>query len=127
MSSSLSSLEEQRQQALDQMRTIDRMRRGSLSRQFLKQYQQGQTITRGPYFLLQGFFKGKKFAERIPAEEAPQVEGQVRNYQTFQALAERVVTLTDQITRMAGADKDSKKNSSRRRSPTNVSGKPKRS
>jgi len=51
----------------------------------------------------------------------------VQNYQRFQALAERFVQLTEQITRLSAETKDSKKNSSRRKLPPNVSGKPKRS
>jgi hypothetical protein len=74
--------------------------------------------------VLQGFFHGKKFSERIPPEQAAQVEQDVENYRRFQTLAEEYVTLSDQITRLPDQPQESKKNSSRRRSPKNSSRKP---
>jgi hypothetical protein len=48
----------------------------------------------------------------------------VENYRRFQTLAEEYVTVSDQITRLPEQLQDSKKNSSRRRSPRNSSRKP---
>ena len=127
MNPSLDSLEQQRDATLEEMCTIDRLRRGTLSQHYLKKRQAGQMITHGPYFVLQGYLRGKKFSRHICAEQATQVEADVKNYQRFQALAERFVTLTDQITQLGGATPDSKKNSRRKKSPTSDSGKPRRS
>ena len=107
-----------------QMPSIDRLRRGSLSQQFFQSRPPAAPARRGSYFVLQGFFHGKKFSERIPAEQAAQVEQDVENYRRFQTLAEEYVTLSDQITRLPDPPQESKKNSSRRRSPTNSSRKP---
>lgn len=96
------------------MQAIDRLRRGSLSKQFFKA-PPGQAGRRGPYYVLQGFFRAKKFSERIPAEEAPRVQAQVDNYRRFQTLAEEYVTLTDQITQLESQNADGKKNSSPRK------------
>lgn len=120
----LDALLQKRTAILQNMQAIDRLRRGSLSKQFFKAAP-GQTGRRGPYFVLQGFFHGKKFSERVPAEQAPQVQEQVDNYRRFQTLAEEYVTLSDEITRLEAPDAGSKKNSSRRNSPTNSSRKPK--
>jgi len=117
-------LVQKRQALLLQMQSIDRLRRGSLSQQFFQARPAAPTARRGPYFVLQGFFHGKKFSERIPPEQAAQVEQDVENYRRFQALAEEYVTLSDQITRLPDQPQESKKNSSRRRSPTNSSRKP---
>ena len=106
------------------MQSIDRLRRGSLSKQFFNP-PSGQTGKRGPYFVLQGFFHGKKFSERIPLEQATQVQEQVDNYRRFQSLAEEYVTLSDEITRLESQDSGPKKNSSRQNSLTNSSRKPK--
>lgn len=125
MSNPLDSLRQQRDGVLRNMQTIDHLRRGSLSQQFFKP-SPGQSRPRGPYFILQGFFQGKKFSERIAAEQAPQVQEQVDNYRRFQTLAEEYVTLSDQITRLE-QDSGSKKNSNPRNSPTGSSRKPKRS
>jgi hypothetical protein len=114
-------LEQQRDATIEEMRTIDRLRRGTLSQHFLKKQQGGQTITLGPYFVLQGYLRGKKFSRHICAEQATQVEADVKNYQRFQTLAKRFVTLTDQITQLSGSTPESKNNSRRRRSPTDSS------
>ena len=127
MHPSLAALQQQRELILNEMRTLDGLRRGSLSRQFFKYKEAGKTLLRGPYFLLQGFLRGKKFAERIPAEQAEKVGRQVENYQRFQALAERFVAVSEELAKLADQPPESKKNSSRKRSPTGASAKPRRS
>ena len=122
MTSPLQHLIEKRASVLDQMQAVDRLRRGSLSKQFFTSTGGAQ---RGPYFVLQGFFHGEKFSERIPAQQAGEVQQQVDNYRRFQQLAEDYVTLTDQITRWEAAPDESKKNSSRRRWGRSASAKPK--
>lgn len=119
---SISSLANQRDQVLEQMRSLDRMRRGSLSRQYLKAAK--DKPPQGPYFVLQGYLRGQKFSERIPADRAAQTELDVENYRSFQQLCERFVTLTDQMTQLADEESpESKKNSRPRKSPKNISGK----
>ena len=123
MNSQIESLLQKRTSILQEMQTIDRLRRGSLSKQFFKSGGGHPPKKQGPYYVLQGFFHGKKFSQRIPSEEAAQVQQQVDNYQRFQALAQDDVTLTDQVTRLEAPTGESKKNSSRRRSTTNSSAK----
>jgi hypothetical protein len=124
MNRSAQQLRQKRDAVLQQMGAIDHLRRGTLSRQFFKKRQQGRTVQHGPYFVLQCFFKGKKCSERIPAQQAPQVQEQVSNYQRFQQLADEFVSLSDQITQLEAATAESKKNSSPRKSPPSSSGKP---
>ena len=121
METSLPALQQEREQVVEQMRAIDRLRRGTLSQHFLRRHQNGKMTTHGPYFVLQGYLRGQKFSRHIPAEQADQVAGDVANYQRFQALAERFITLSEQITERTEIP-DSKKNSSRRKSSTNASG-----
>lgn len=113
MPAEIDSLRQKRDLLLQDMQTIDQLRRGSLSKQFFKA-SSARKGRRGPYFVLQGFFHGKKFSERIAAEDAPKVQEQVDNYRRFQALAEEYVTLSDQITRLESQDSGSKKNSNSR-------------
>jgi hypothetical protein len=124
MKLNLGDLLQQRQSILQQMQSIDRLRRGTLSKQFFKSRPPAAAAARGPYYVLQGFFHGKKFSERIPQEQAAQVEQDVENYRRFQTLAEEYVTVSDQITRLPEQPQESKKNSSRRRSPKSGSRKP---
>jgi len=103
-----------RQQILQQIQSIDRLRRGSLSRQFFKKTRSGSKARQGPYFVLQGYIHGKKFSERVPAEQAPEIEPLVANYNRFEELAEEFVAVTDQITRLSQGAPETKKNSRRR-------------
>jgi hypothetical protein len=123
MNVSLSQLEARRQQILQQIQAIDRLRRGSLSRQFFKKHRAGSKAPQGPYYVLQGYVRGQKFSERVPADQAPQIEPLVANYKRFEQLAEEFVSVTDQITRLCQAAPDAKKNS-KRSSGKNGSGKP---
>lgn len=124
MKPNLDHLLQQREAVLQQMKAIDRLRRGSFSTQFFKARPTGDAGPRGPYYVLQGFFHGKKFSERVPPDQAAQVQRDVDNYRRFQSLAEEFVTLSDQITRRHDQPADSKKNFSPRRSPTHSSKKP---
>lgn len=123
MPASLAQLEQRREQILQQIQNIDRLRRGSLSRQFFKKTRAGSKTQQGPYYVLQGYIQGQKFSQRIPAEQAPQIEPLVANYKRFEELAEEFVTVTDQITRLSQKAPEPKKNS-RRRSGRNASAKP---
>jgi len=124
MKPNLDDLVQKRQSLVLQMQSIDRLRRGSFSKQFFPSRVAGLAASRGPYYLLQGFFRGKKFSQRIRPDQADQVQQDVENYRTFQTLAEAFVTLSDQITRLQDQSQDSKKNSSRKKSPASSSGKP---
>lgn len=123
MNPTLDTLRQRQQGLLQQLQAIDRLRRGSLSQQFFKS--PGRPATRrGPYYVLQGFLRGKKFSERVPQDQAAQVQQDVDNYRRFQALAEDYVTVSDQLTRRQDQNPDSKKNSNPRRSPPPSSRKP---
>jgi hypothetical protein len=123
MKSNLAALLDQRQTLLQQMQSIDRLRRGSLSKQFFKSDPPGPA-TKGPYYVLQCYFHGQKCSQRIPPDQAAQVQQDVENYRHFQTMAEAFVTLSDQITRLRDEPAAEKKNSRRWRSPTNSSRKP---
>jgi len=124
MKPSVDDLLKQRESVLLHMKAVVRLRRGSLSTQFFKARPTKGAGPRGPYYVLQGFFHGKKFSERVPPDQAAQVQQDVENYRRFQALAGEFVTLSDQITRQQDQPADLKKNLSPRRSPTNSSKKP---
>lgn len=116
-------LEEHREQILQQIRALDRLRRGSLSRQYFKKHRAGSKEPQGPYYVLQGYVQGKKFSERVPADQALQMEPLVANYRRFEELAEEFVAVTDQLTRQSQGVQDAKKNS-RPKSARSDSGKP---
>jgi hypothetical protein len=108
MPNNLNQLLTQRQALLTELQAIDRLRRGTLSRQVYSK-KGDPSWTRGPYFVLQGFHKGKKFSRRVPAAQADQVQQQVNNFKRFQELADQCITLTDQITQLDQGLQESKK------------------
>ncbi len=112
----ISQLEDRREQILQQIKAIDRLRRGSLSRQFFKKRRPRAhaKAQQGPYFVLQGYVQGQKFSERVPAQQASLLEPLVANYKRFVQLAEEFVTVTDQITHLAEEQPAAKKNSRRK-------------
>lgn len=121
MKPSLPELWRQREEVLEKIQAIDRLRRGTLSEQFFTKKREGKTVRQGPYYVLQCYLKGCKCSERIAVAHAEQVRSDVANYQLFQELAEQFVTLTDQITRLENGQTDAKKNSSPRKSVKNNS------
>ena len=123
MNASLSQLEKRREQILQQIQAIDRLRRGSLSRQFFKKPRADSKTPQGPYYVLQGYVQGQKFSERVPAQQAQELEPLVANYKRFEELAEEFVTVTDQITRLSQGAPEAKKNS-KPKSGRSGSGKP---
>jgi hypothetical protein len=123
MKPDLDALRQKQQSLLQEMQTIDRLRRGSLSSQFFPATGP-RAARRGPYYVLQGFFRGQKFSERVPPDQVSQVQQDVDRYRRFQALAEDYVTITDQLTRAHEVPVDAKKNFSPQRSPMRSSGKP---
>jgi hypothetical protein len=101
MHAPLSQLEQRREQFLQQIQAIDRLRRGSLSRQFFKKTRAHSKAQQGPYCVLQGYVQGQKFSQRVPAQQAQELEPLVANYKRFEELAEELFTVTDQITRLS--------------------------
>jgi uncharacterized protein DUF6788 len=100
MKMSLSQLEDRRQQILRQISALERLRRGTLSRQFFKKRGSGLKARQGPYYLLQGYIQGRKFSQRVPAQQAPQFKSLVASYKRFVQLAEQLVAVTDKLTRL---------------------------
>lgn len=108
MKPNLDALLEARQALLDQMQSVDRLRRGSLSKQFFKSDPAGPA-TRGPYYVLQCFFRGKKCSQRISQDQAARVQQDVDNFRHFQTMADEFVSLSDQITRLRDESATEKK------------------
>ena len=92
------SLQQQRQRILDEMAQIDHMIRGHLSEQTYQVRRDGQTITQGPYFLLQRRESGKNNCQRVSAKELDAIVAGVQGHQRFQELATRYAALTEQMT-----------------------------
>jgi hypothetical protein len=118
---SLLKLQEERAETLREIASIERLRRGHISEQFV----QGKHGRRGPYPVFQRWEKGRNRCRRVPAEEIGPLREQVHNYKRFEQLSDRLAQVIERITELCEGDSDSKKNS--RRPATNAARRPKRS
>jgi hypothetical protein len=92
------SLQQERSRVLEEMAHIDHMIRGHVSQQTYQVHRGGQTITQGPYFLLQRRENGKNNCQRVGADELETVVAGVEAYHRFQELTQRYAALTEQMT-----------------------------
>jgi hypothetical protein len=92
------SLQQERSGILEEMARIDHLIRGHVSQQTYQVNRGGQTITQGPYFLLQRRQAGKNNCQRVGADELDAIVAGVEAYHRFQELTERYAALTEQMT-----------------------------
>ena len=102
MNADLSQLQQRREQILQEMGAIDRICRGHLSEQFFKSKQGGKTVRRGPYFVLQRWFRGKNLCERVAPDQLAPIRQGVDGYKRFRQLADEFVDVSEQITLQSG-------------------------
>jgi len=102
MNADLPQLQQRREQILIEMGAIDRLCRGHLSEQYFKSKQDGKTVRRGPYYVLQRWFGGKNLCERVAADQLEPVRQGVQGYKHFRQLADEFVDVSEQITLQTG-------------------------
>ena len=99
------SVQQERAHILEEMARIDRMIRGHVSQQTYQIQRGGQTVTQGPYYLLQRRENGKNNCQRVGADELESIVAAVQAHDRFQKLAQRYAALTEQMTwEQQGAD-----------------------
>src|SRR6266700_338565 len=91
-------IQQERSRILDEMARIDRMLRGHVSQQTYEKKRGDQTLTQGPYFLLQRRENGKNNCQRVGAEELDAITAGVEAYARFQELTRRYALLSEQMT-----------------------------
>ena len=92
------SLQQERSQILEEMARMDHMIRGHVSEQTFRVQRAGQTVTQGPYFLLQRRENGKNNCQRVASDEREAIVAGVQGRARFQKLAQRYAALTEQMT-----------------------------
>jgi hypothetical protein len=93
-------LRQARQEILTHIALIEEMRRGSVTRQFLKIRLKGQRepVLTGPYALFTCKKNGRTLGRRLhDVEEISRLEHQVQNFHTFQNLCRRLVEISEKI------------------------------
>src|SRR5215469_4790888 len=91
-------IQQERSRILEEMARIDHMIRGHVSQQTYTKKRADQTLTQGPYFLLQRRENGKNNCQRVAPEERDAIVAGVEGYARFQELAQRYAQLTEQMT-----------------------------
>jgi hypothetical protein len=97
---SLGKLQQMRQDILTHISLIEEMRRGSVTRQFLKIKLKGQKdpALAGPYALFTCKRNGQTVGRRLrDPQEIRRLEHQVQNYHTFQNLCRHLVEVSEKI------------------------------
>lgn len=108
----MSSLRKQRNEIIDQLKSIQRIRRGQISEQYIeRQGADGKMKRFGPYYVWQASIQGKKRSRRIPKEDVEQVREDLQEYQEFKVLCEQLVDVTEKMT--CQGEKKSKKNATK--------------
>lgn len=106
------SIETQRIQILDELRSMKRMRRGQISEQMItRKGADGQLHEYGPYFVWQASIQGRKRSHRIPADQVDQAREDLKAHARFEELCEQLACLMEQ----AACEQAPKKNSRRQK------------
>jgi len=92
------SLHEERARILHEMTSIDQMIRGHVSSQTYQVQRAGQTVTQGPYYVLQRHQDGRNLSTRINEQEVELISRHVLAYKRYMELAERYAALSEQLT-----------------------------
>ena len=92
------SLQQERASILEEIARIDQMVRGHLSQQTYRVQRRGETVTQGPYYVLQRREKGRNNCQRVGTGEIDAIAAGVEAHQRFTTLAQRYAALTEQMT-----------------------------
>lgn len=91
-------LERKRQEILEEMAMITRMRRGTVNEQYFEARQKdGSVVRHGPYFLYSRTEKGKSFSKRIGAEEADRYREETEQCRRFKELSNHCVIVCEEL------------------------------
>jgi hypothetical protein len=100
----VSQIKNRRDEILEEMRCIRRLKRGHLSEQTLPYTAaDGSVRMRGPYYSLQLWGKDQKnHSQRVPADLVPAVREAVEGFKKLQDLTEEFAQITETLTELQG-------------------------
>lgn len=105
--------QQKRQAILEQMATIDRMEKGTLTAEYREVESGGHKARKGPYFKHQVWKKGKNVSRRVSAEDAKELGNAVEGYHRFRELSEEYIDTTVEMTRKSSGSKKKPRSSDR--------------
>ena len=85
---------QKRDEILDEMRQIERLRQGIISEQF---YGKGEK-RQGPYYILQGYTDGKHWSKRIPRDQIEKVRADLAAGTHLKELCREFAEVTEEAT-----------------------------
>jgi hypothetical protein len=110
------SLEAKRQEILQEMSGINRMRRGTVNEQYFEVRQKdGSIVRRGPYFLYSRTEKGKSFSQRVTMEEVARYQEETENCRRFKELSHRCVAICEELAEVDEESLEKRSKQKRRR------------
>ena len=86
--------QQKREEILEEMRKIDRLRQGTVSEQF---YGTGEK-RQGPYYVQQGYAAGKHWSKRVSKDQVDQVRADINAGARFKKLCQEFADVTEQAT-----------------------------
>jgi hypothetical protein len=105
-------LEQRRLAILEEIRSIDSMKRGTVSEQFFQSRRKGsnQMTRQGPYYVWTRSEQGKTVSQRLSSSEAvEQARADVAAYKRFQSLCSEYVEVTSRLSQMKRTTEQEKK------------------
>ena len=109
-------IEQKRQAVVQEMLAIKSMRRGSITEQFLKVKQKGETepVLRGPYFVFSRREGTRTVSQRLTSpQQVSQAEQEIAAFKKFQELCKEFEVLTERLGSLAQQDEISKEKKTR--------------
>lgn len=119
--STFQSLQNQRDQIVEQIGQLGPMRKGSITSQcFNSTRKDGSPVQRGPYPLYTCKRNGRTHSRRIASPQVPDYQAQIEHYRQFESLLAQLVEVSEQMADLALIDPEAegKKNSTKRSKPS---------
>ena len=107
---SIQMVEASRDQVLEELKAMHSLRRGTINEQFLKGKKGGETIVRGPYYVLSRREGDKTVSRRLtPGEDLEQARKDVAEHKRFLGLCQELERLTERLGELTRLEQTAKK------------------
>jgi len=123
---SIHQIEARRDAILEEIRSIRSMKRGSISKQYLKVRRKGRSepALRGPYYVFSRREQDKTLSHRLTSQtERQQTQQDIDRYERFVTLCKQFEELTERLGQIERQQSDFEQEKKRRRSPSSKTGK----
>ncbi len=103
----LEELIRRREEILEEISSIERLKRGTVNEQYLKvPRKNGDVVLKGPYYVLSKNINGKTKSQRIKRDKLETIKKDVAAYHEYTDLSNELVRVTEEITDIVRASED---------------------